>query len=243
MIFILRQCSLPFGFYSSHPLDDCYFFAIPALYADTPTTNTCTCVDTLTVISPNMRSFQAPLLRSPHDYRPLHSFRFSSVDAPARMDYSTSQRINLTSPEAVSLNVTFPLQGSTTTLVAAIISLVFIATISFAFIGARSTMDDPYFRLLLDETARISPGVSKLQDLTELALIYSSQVVLLGESVHINIDEPSITVRWSVIACGLDFVLSNSTNVHGSKLCGLPAYPLYVYVDKLVARLASSIAL
>jgi hypothetical protein len=117
-----------------------------------------------------MPSFRTPpFFRLPRSYRPLRSFHLTPVDTSAHLDYVASQKTNLTSPtvkasEFAPHNVAIPLHGSTIAMVAVVISLVFISTLSFAFIGARSTVDDPYFRLLLDETARISPGVPKRQD-------------------------------------------------------------------------------
>ncbi|KAF9013275.1 hypothetical protein BDQ17DRAFT_1419434 [Cyathus striatus] len=66
----------------------------------------------------------------------------------------------------------------------------------------------------LDDVATTSPGI-----------------VLVGESVDVDVDEPSITIRWSILGCGDGFVLSGSEGVHGSKTCGLPADPLYIFVD------------
>ncbi|KAG1719243.1 uncharacterized protein EDB91DRAFT_1181790 [Suillus paluster] len=55
-------------------------------------------------------------------------------------------------------------------------------------------------------------------------------VVLLGENVDIDIDEPAITVTWSIIACGDNIELNESSGIHESK-CGLPSMYLQIYVD------------
>lgn len=55
--------------------------------------------------------------------------------------------------------------------------------------------------------------------------------MLLGEDLDIDIDEPSVSIRWSIVACGGNFVLSGSSGIHGSSLCGLPNIPLNIYVD------------
>lgn len=54
----------------------------------------------------------------------------------------------------------------------------------------------------------------------------------MGESVDVDVDEPSLTIRWSILACGDDVILPGSAGSHGSALCGLPAKALYIYVDK-----------
>jgi hypothetical protein len=67
------------------------------------------------------------------------------------------------------------------------------------------------------------------------ALTYTtfiSQIVLFGESVDVDVDEPSITIRWSILACGQGFVLPESTGTHGSNVCGLPSSSLKIFVDK-----------
>lgn len=56
----------------------------------------------------------------------------------------------------------------------------------------------------------------------------------MGENVDIDVDEPSVTIRWSVLGCGTGFVLPNSPMLHGSRACGLPAMLLNFYVDRSV---------
>ncbi|KIM43209.1 hypothetical protein M413DRAFT_398230 [Hebeloma cylindrosporum] len=60
---------------------------------------------------------------------------------------------------------------------------------------------------------------------------FVTKVVLIGESVDVDIDEPSITIRWSVLACGGDCILPGSAGVHGSNNCGLPTFPIHLYID------------
>jgi hypothetical protein len=61
------------------------------------------------------------------------------------------------------------------------------------------------------------------------------QIVLLGENVDIDVDEPSVGIRWSILACGKDYVLPGSMGVHGSEVCGLPAFPMLIFVDGCVS--------
>ena len=56
-------------------------------------------------------------------------------------------------------------------------------------------------------------------------------MVLIGESVDVDVDEPSITIRWSILACGDDFILPGSGGAHNVKACGLPDTPLNIFVD------------
>jgi len=85
-------------------------------------------------------------------------------------------------------------------------------SISLAFVG--SDDDEPPFKGFLDSIATDSPGI-----------------VLLGDNVDIDVDEPSVTIRWSIIGCGSTFILPGSEGTHGSALCGLPSIPLKIYVD------------
>ncbi|KAI0917244.1 hypothetical protein AcW2_007429 [Taiwanofungus camphoratus] len=93
-------------------------------------------------------------------------------------------------------------------------SLVFILSLSFAFVG--SDDDEPKFKSLLEDIANNSPGI-----------------VLLGDNIDIDVDEPAVTIRWSVIGCGSEFVLPGSQGTHGSTSCGVPSVPLKVFVDGL----------
>ncbi|KAF8195564.1 hypothetical protein BJ912DRAFT_1021254 [Pholiota molesta] len=105
-----------------------------------------------------------------------------------------------------------PLRGSTIVTLAILASLLFIICISFAFIG--SDADAPLFMQTLNTVAEKSPGV-----------------VLIGESVDVDIDEPSVTIRWSIVACGDNFMLPGSAGVHGTQSCGLPDSAMYFFVD------------
>lgn len=92
-----------------------------------------------------------------------------------------------------------------------VISLFFIGALSFAFIGSE---DEPVFQKRLDTLAATSPGL-----------------VLIADNVDIDIDEPAVTLRWSVLACGSNFTLPGSEGTHGSSSCGIPNVPLHIYVD------------
>ncbi|KIJ61102.1 hypothetical protein HYDPIDRAFT_42883 [Hydnomerulius pinastri MD-312] len=96
--------------------------------------------------------------------------------------------------------------------IAIIFSLFFILALSCAFFG--DDEDEPYFKSVLNEVAQTSPGI-----------------VLLGENVDVDVDEPSITIRWSVIGCGDGYVLDGSSGIHESSSCGLPSMYLQIYVD------------
>ena len=56
--------------------------------------------------------------------------------------------------------------------------------------------------------------------------------MLIGESIDIDVDEPLITIRWSILACGPEYVLPESSGIHGSNNCGLPSLPVLIFVDK-----------
>lgn len=77
--------------------------------------------------------------------------------------------------------------------------------------------DEPYFKSILNEVALTNPGI-----------------VLLGENVDVDVDEPSIGIRWSVLGCGDGYILNGSAGVHESNSCGLPAMYLQIYVDNSV---------
>ncbi|KAL0570031.1 hypothetical protein V5O48_011929 [Marasmius crinis-equi] len=98
------------------------------------------------------------------------------------------------------------------------LGLLVLASITFVFALAStfrgSQLAEPYFKHILDDVAGNNPGI-----------------VLVGENVDVDVDEPSITFRWSMLACGSDYVLPNSTGIHGSDSCGLPGIPLEIYVD------------
>ncbi|KAJ3830766.1 hypothetical protein EV361DRAFT_968466 [Lentinula raphanica] len=91
-------------------------------------------------------------------------------------------------------------------------SVIFVLTIPSVFHGV--TVQEPLFKGILDEVARTNPGI-----------------VLLGENVDIDVDEPSVTIRWSIVACGQNYMLHDSAGVQGSNLCGFPNLPLQIFVD------------
>ncbi|KAI0057827.1 hypothetical protein BV25DRAFT_1919852 [Artomyces pyxidatus] len=102
------------------------------------------------------------------------------------------------------------LSGVNTLALGAFLSLLFIGSLSLAFLGAARAFD---FKGLLDKTAASEPGI-----------------VLLGEYVDIDIDEPSITIRWQIVACGDSYTLAGSEGVHESR-CGVPDVPVDIYFD------------
>lgn len=105
-----------------------------------------------------------------------------------------------------------PLQNVTVLIFALIFSLLFIIALSCAFLGADEE-DDPPFKSMLNDIATNDPGV-----------------VLLGENIDVDIDEPSVTVSWSLVACGDSFELDGSSGIHESQ-CGLPSMALWIYAD------------
>ncbi|OJA09410.1 hypothetical protein AZE42_03076 [Rhizopogon vesiculosus] len=104
-----------------------------------------------------------------------------------------------------------PLQNITVLILAIIFSLLFILALSCSFLG--DDEDEPYFKRILNDIEVHNPGI-----------------VLLGENVDVDIDEPSITVSWSIIACGDNLELNESAGIHEST-CGLPSMYLQFYVD------------
>ncbi|KAF8903150.1 hypothetical protein CPB84DRAFT_1678332 [Gymnopilus junonius] len=173
-----------------------------------------------------MPPFRIPLLTQPrHSFNRLRSFHLSPKEAAmAAPQAPTGGTITLTpskddqegSPQSVisprPTNMAIPLRGSTIVTLAAVACIFFVMCISMAFLGA--DVDDPVFKSALDTVAQTSPGV-----------------VLLGESVDVDVDEPSITIRWSIAACGNEFMLPGSADLHGSSLCGLPSTAMFFYVD------------
>ncbi|KAH7915858.1 hypothetical protein BJ138DRAFT_880946 [Hygrophoropsis aurantiaca] len=105
-----------------------------------------------------------------------------------------------------------PLQNTTLLAIAIIFSLFFILSLSCAFLG--DDEDEPYFKSILNNVALNDPGI-----------------VLLGENVDVDVDEPAITIRWSIIGCGDGYVLDGSNGVHASSSCGLPPMYLQIFVD------------
>ncbi|KAF9445391.1 hypothetical protein P691DRAFT_777608 [Macrolepiota fuliginosa MF-IS2] len=165
-------------------------------------------------------SFRVPaFLRPRRSFHRLRSFHLSPAEAAASSRLATTQTMGGAESQSTNqkiqhppANLVIPLRGSTIVTLAIIASLFFIMSISFAFLGA--DVEDPYFKMALDKVAESSPGI-----------------VLIGDSVDVDIDEPSVTVRWSILACGQGYVLPESTGVHGSNVCGLPSLPLRIFVD------------
>ncbi|KAH8114565.1 hypothetical protein DFH11DRAFT_1508952 [Phellopilus nigrolimitatus] len=91
-------------------------------------------------------------------------------------------------------------------------SILFILSISLAFVNQGAF---PSFRDTLNEITSNNPGI-----------------VLLGENVDVDVDEPSVSIRWSTLGCGAGFILPGSPLLHGSSACGLPAIPLEIFIDE-----------
>ncbi|KAG2001810.1 hypothetical protein CC2G_013009 [Coprinopsis cinerea AmutBmut pab1-1] len=105
------------------------------------------------------------------------------------------------------------IRGTTIVVLATLASIVFICSITVALIGRASDNYDQ-FTSALDEVSRFNPGI-----------------LLVGEGVDIDIDEPSVTIRWFVVACGGDSVLQGSKGVLDHKACGLPVTGVNIFVD------------
>jgi hypothetical protein len=58
------------------------------------------------------------------------------------------------------------------------------------------------------------------------------KIVFIAENVDVDVDEPAVTVRWSIFACGDEFALSGTHGIHGSDLCGVPSIALRVYLNQ-----------
>jgi len=125
---------------------------------------------------------------------------------------STTPSDHRKGPRLIGHGGVIPLRISTILTLSIFFSLLFILVISLAFLGEDG--DEPYFKKTLDDVAQNTPGI-----------------VLLGESVDIDIEESTFTVQWSIVGCGDVYVLANSSGVHGSILCGLPSMPLRIFVD------------
>ena len=50
--------------------------------------------------------------------------------------------------------------------------------------------------------------------------------------MDVDVDEPALTIRWTIGACGADFVLPDAPRLHGVSGCGIPAMPLDIYSEK-----------
>ncbi|KAF5340642.1 hypothetical protein D9611_007486 [Ephemerocybe angulata] len=104
------------------------------------------------------------------------------------------------------------MRGTTVMLCVAVLSVFLVMCISLTFIGADA--GEGAFKRVLDGVAANDPGI-----------------VLVGESVDVDIDEPSVDIRWSILACGEGLVLPQSGGALGSVACGLPVEGLDIYID------------
>ncbi|KAJ8494793.1 hypothetical protein ONZ45_g13117 [Pleurotus djamor] len=96
---------------------------------------------------------------------------------------------------------------------AILLSLLFIGALSCSFAGAGP--EEPTLKNVLDSVISTrGPGI-----------------VFTGENVDVDVDEPSVTIRWAILACGDAYTLPGSIGIHGSADCGLPVMALDVYVD------------
>ncbi|KII86785.1 hypothetical protein PLICRDRAFT_177523 [Plicaturopsis crispa FD-325 SS-3] len=147
---------------------------------------------------------------SPASMRPVQPWQDSTA-RKSRSNRHSIFRSRFGAP--LSQQGVIPLDSTTLIILAILFSVFFIFTISFAFIGADEDRQ-PHVKRLFDDVATSNPGI-----------------VLFGESVDVDVDEPSVTIRWSILACGEEFILNGSAGAHGSAHCGLPASPLYIFVD------------
>ncbi|KAJ3480737.1 hypothetical protein NLI96_g8140 [Meripilus lineatus] len=141
-----------------------------------------------------------------------YSFRQATPEStkPRKTKNETYKTESITRKVVTRAGV-IPLGPAVLVVIAFTFSLIFIASISFAFIGSE---DEPIFKDLLEDIVHNSPGI-----------------VLVGDNVDVDIDEPSITVRWTILGCGQEFMLSGSEGSHGTDLCGVPSMALNVFVD------------
>ncbi|KDQ62359.1 hypothetical protein JAAARDRAFT_189688 [Jaapia argillacea MUCL 33604] len=92
-------------------------------------------------------------------------------------------------------------------------SLLFIACISLAFVSPKD--DDLAFKIALDEVVAKN----------------ASGIVLVGDDVDVDVDEPSVSISWSIIGCGSGYVLAGTEGIYGCDGCGLSAVALQIFVD------------
>lgn len=62
--------------------------------------------------------------------------------------------------------------------------------------------------------------------------ISTTKILLIGDNVDVDIDEPAVTLRWSIVACGTNFTLPGSEGTHGSSTCGIPNFAINIFVDR-----------
>ncbi|KAI0050374.1 hypothetical protein FA95DRAFT_1603564 [Auriscalpium vulgare] len=135
-------------------------------------------------------------------------FRHTSLDGTESKNHSSSPSKDILHTARVRVA---SVAATNTLLLCALLSFLFIGSLSFAFLGAADAFS---FKDLLAEMAQSEPGI-----------------LLIGNYVDIDIDEPSIGIRWSLLACGEAYVLAGSEGSHGSAKCGVPNMPLNVFVE------------
>lgn len=116
--------------------------------------------------------------------------------------------------------------------------LVLIATL-FSFLSIISTIlvfanpkALPDFADALNQLVGSESGVRAIM---KARIKYSSshtQIVLVGEDVDVDVDEPSVTIRWSILGCGQGFMLSNSPPLYSTQSCGPPSIQLSIYGER-----------
>lgn len=152
---------------------------------------------------------QAPSASTPRrmSFLPHFSFGSPTLRDPFRSSFPL--------PSSFPLASSFHLpQRPTTRLVWMTVaaSITFILVVCLAFVGG--DIEQPYLKHVLDDAAKNDPGL-----------------VLIGESVDIDVDEPSITIRWSILGCGSEYMRPGSGGQHGSRMCGLLNEPVHIFVD------------
>ncbi|KAJ2913685.1 hypothetical protein MD484_g6725, partial [Candolleomyces efflorescens] len=176
--------------------------------------------------------FKLPSLsrsRSQHSFHRLRSFYLSpsktefgsSITSPttteSSSDFSKDGWLEHKASDSLTPPLASPtrnraLRGSTLVICAVVLSMFIVSALSLSFLGGG--VGEKHFVRTLNSVAVDDPGL-----------------VLVGESVDVDVDEPSVTIRWSILACGEGLVLPGSTGILGSRVCGLPVQPLHIFVD------------
>ena len=57
--------------------------------------------------------------------------------------------------------------------------------------------------------------------------------MLFGRDIDVDVDEPSVSIQWLVLACGqsIPTLPSDVIPKHNVANCGLPAISLEIYMD------------
>lgn len=156
----------------------------------------------------------SPILQPPT--LPLHPFKIRKPsNAPPHTGTRTAVAATPSGLVTHGTNGVIPIRPITLLVLALLLSTLFTVAISFSFLGYEA--DEPYFMQTLNNVAETNPGI-----------------VLLGENVDVDVDEPSIGIRWSILGCGNGYVLEGSAGLHGSDLCGLPSFYIEIYVDSSI---------